>query len=56
MIADEIGVTKAAVYRQFKSKADIVIALTERELGGPALEAAEAERSGLEPENYCWAR
>jgi AcrR family transcriptional regulator len=47
MIADEIGVTKAAVYRQFKSKDDIVIALTERELGGlePALEAAEAERS-----------
>ena len=34
MIADEIGVTKAAVYRQFKSKDDIVIALTERELGG----------------------
>jgi AcrR family transcriptional regulator len=39
MIADTIGVTKAAVYRQFKSKDDIVIALTERELGGlePAL-------------------
>jgi AcrR family transcriptional regulator len=47
MIADEMGVTKAAVYRQFKSKDDIVIALTERELGGlePALEAAEAETS-----------
>jgi AcrR family transcriptional regulator len=47
MIADAIGVTKAAVYRQFKSKDDIVIALTERELGGlePALEAAEAETS-----------
>jgi AcrR family transcriptional regulator len=46
MIADAIGVTKAAVYRQFKSKDDIVIALTERELGGlePALEAAEAEK------------
>jgi AcrR family transcriptional regulator len=46
MIADTIGVTKAAVYRQFKSKDDIVIALTERELGGlePALEAAEAEK------------
>jgi AcrR family transcriptional regulator len=47
MIADAIGVTKAAVYRQFKSKDDIVIALTERELGGleAALEAAEAEKS-----------
>jgi AcrR family transcriptional regulator len=47
MIADAIGVTKAAVYRQFKSKDDIVVALTERELGGleAALEAAEAEKS-----------
>jgi AcrR family transcriptional regulator len=45
MIADEIGVTKAAVYHQFKTKEEIVIALTERELGGleDALEAAEAE-------------
>jgi len=48
MIADEIGVTKAAVYHQFKTKEEIVIALTERELGGleKALEAAEAEESG----------
>jgi AcrR family transcriptional regulator len=47
MIADEIGVTKAAVYHQFKTKDEIVIALTERELAGleDALEAAEAERS-----------
>jgi AcrR family transcriptional regulator len=46
MIADEIGVTKAAVYHQFKAKEEIVIALTERELGGleEALEAAEAEQ------------
>jgi len=45
MIADEIGVTKAAVYRQFKTKEEIVIAITERELAGleDALEAAEAE-------------
>lgn len=45
MIADAIGVTKAAVYHQFKTKEEIVIALTERELGGleEALEAAEAE-------------
>ena len=47
MIADEIGVTKAAVYHQFKTKEEIVIALTERELGGleEALEAAEIEQS-----------
>jgi AcrR family transcriptional regulator len=45
MIADRIGVTKAAVYHQFKTKEEIVIALTERELAGleDALEAAEAE-------------
>lgn len=45
MIADAVGVTKAAVYHQFKSKEQIVIALTERELGGleEALEAAEAQ-------------
>jgi len=45
MIADRIGVTKAAVYHQFKTKEAIVIALTERELGWleEALEAAEAE-------------
>jgi AcrR family transcriptional regulator len=45
MIADEVGVTKAAVYHQFKTKEEIVIALTERELGGleEALEAAERE-------------
>lgn len=44
MIADAIGVTKAAIYHQFKTKEQIVVALTERELGGleEALEAAEA--------------
>jgi AcrR family transcriptional regulator len=43
MIADEMGVTKAAVYRQFKTKEEIVIAITEREMGRleDALEAAE---------------
>ncbi len=47
MIADEVGVTKAAVYHQFKTKEEIVIALTERELGrlDDALEEAEAEQS-----------
>lgn len=45
MIADAVGVTKAAIYHQFKTKEQIVIALTERELASleEALEAAEAE-------------
>jgi AcrR family transcriptional regulator len=45
MIADAVGVTKAAVYHQLNTKEQIVIALTERELGDleEALEAAEAE-------------
>lgn len=45
MIADAVGVTKAAVYYQYKTKEEIVIALTERELGRleEALDAAEAE-------------
>jgi AcrR family transcriptional regulator len=49
MIADEMGVTKAAVYRQFKTKEEIVIAITERELGRleDALEAAEAAENRL---------
>jgi AcrR family transcriptional regulator len=34
MIADAVGVTKAAVYHQFKTKDEIVIALTERDFGG----------------------
>jgi AcrR family transcriptional regulator len=49
MIADAVGVTKAAVYHQFKTKDEIVIALTERELDrlAEALEAAEAENDRL---------
>lgn len=45
MIADAIGVTKAAVYHQFKTKEGIVIAAVEVELGklGAALDAAEAD-------------
>jgi AcrR family transcriptional regulator len=45
MIADAMGVTKAAVYRQFKTKEEIVIAITEREMARleDALEAAEAQ-------------
>lgn len=44
MIADAVGVTKAAVYYQFKTKDEIVIAVTTRELAKleEALLAAEA--------------
>jgi AcrR family transcriptional regulator len=48
MIADAVGVTKAAVYHQFRTKEQIVITVTERELGRllPALEEAEAHGCG----------
>ena len=54
MIADAMGVTKAAVYRQFKTKEEIVIAITERELGAleDAVEAAEAELEAAEAEGH----
>ena len=49
MIADMVGVTKAAVYHQFKTKEEIVIAVTDTELGmlEDVLEAAEAEPDPL---------
>ncbi len=45
MIADTIGVTKAAVYHQFKTKEAIVIAVMEADLVQleSALDAAETE-------------
>jgi AcrR family transcriptional regulator len=45
MIADAIGVTKAAVYHQFKTKDEIMVAAAEAELArlDAALDAAEAE-------------
>jgi len=45
MIADAIGVTKAAVYHQFRSKEEIVVAVAEKELVrlDVAVTAAEAE-------------
>ncbi|BBZ71906.1 TetR/AcrR family transcriptional regulator [Mycobacterium paraseoulense] len=48
MIADAVGITKAAVYHQFRTKEQIVIAVTERELGRlePAIEEAEAFDDG----------
>lgn len=44
MIADAIGVTKGAIYHQFKTKDEIIIAVAEMELAKleDALEAAEA--------------
>jgi AcrR family transcriptional regulator len=44
MIADAVGVTKAAVYHQFRTKEAIVVAAVEVELGGleEVLDAAEA--------------
>lgn len=58
MIADAIGVTKAAVYHQFKTKEQIVIALTERELGRleEALEAAEAHDHRTQAREVLLAR
>ena len=45
MIADEVGVTKGAIYHQFKTKDEIIIAVAEMELAPleEALHAAEAE-------------
>jgi AcrR family transcriptional regulator len=50
MIADAIGVTKAAVYHKFKTKEEIVIAVAEMELATleDALEAAEAETDSVD--------
>jgi AcrR family transcriptional regulator len=47
MIADSIGVTKAAVYHQYKTKDEIVLAAAEAELAGleAVVDAAEAESS-----------
>jgi AcrR family transcriptional regulator len=50
MIADAIGVTKGAIYHQFKTKDEIIIAVAEMELARleNALEAAEALDSRTE--------
>ncbi|MBL7497179.1 TetR/AcrR family transcriptional regulator [Frankia sp. CNm7] len=50
MIADRMGVTKAAVYHQFKTKEEIVIATADHELVAleAAVEQAEAARGGVE--------
>jgi AcrR family transcriptional regulator len=58
MIADRIGVTKAAVYHQFNTKEEIVLAVAEVELQRleEALEAAEAEGSTAEARETLLSR
>ena len=46
MIADEIGVTKAAVYHQFRTKEQIVVAVAEVEMARLDEAVIEAEAAG----------
>jgi AcrR family transcriptional regulator len=58
MIADALGVTKAAVYHQFKTKDDIVVAVAEAELARleTAIDAAEAEADPTRARSVLVAR
>ena len=58
MIADAIGVTKAAVYHQYRTKDEIVLAVAEVVLAGleAAVKAAEAERSRARTREVLVAR
>ncbi|PXW26691.1 UNVERIFIED_CONTAM: TetR family transcriptional regulator [Williamsia faeni] len=58
MIADAVGVAKAAVYYRFKTKDDIVIAVTEMQLAGleEALESAEADGNRARARELLLAR
>jgi AcrR family transcriptional regulator len=58
MIADALGVTKAAVYHQFKTKDEIVVAVAEAELARleTALDAAEAESDSVRARAVLVAR
>src|ERR1700742_3986750 len=58
MIADVVGITKAAVYHQFRTKEQIVLAVTERELARllPALEEAEAHSDGSQARDALLVR
>ncbi|MBF4997394.1 TetR/AcrR family transcriptional regulator [Nocardia sp. BSTN01] len=49
MIADVIGVTKAAVYHQFKTKDDIVHAVADAEMARLEASLAEAEAQDSDP-------
>jgi AcrR family transcriptional regulator len=54
MIADEVGVTKAAIYHQFKTKEAIMVAVAEVEMAH--LEAAEAESTNPEARETLLAK
>src|SRR5690242_36295 len=58
MIADALGVTKAAVYHQFRTKDEIVIAVVEADMAHltEALDAAEAEADRPDAVNLLLAR
>src|SRR6476660_7536017 len=58
MIADAVGVTKAAVYHQYNAKDEIVLAVAEVVLAGleAALNVAEAERSRARAREVLIAR
>ncbi|MBY8859224.1 TetR/AcrR family transcriptional regulator [Nocardia sp. CA2R105] len=43
MIADVVGITKAAIYHQFRTKDEIVVAVVESELAGLAAAVSVAE-------------
>jgi AcrR family transcriptional regulator len=49
MIADEIGVTKAAVYHQYPTKDEIVLAAAEAELARVAAVVRDAEGKSSQP-------
>ena len=58
MIATEVGVTKAAIYYQFKTKEEIVLAVAEVELSGleEAVDTALGMGGGLEARRWLLAR
>jgi AcrR family transcriptional regulator len=58
MIADEVGVTKAAIYHQFKTKDELIIAAAAMELAKleDALELAEAEDSRVRGREFLLER
>ena len=58
MIADALGVTKAAIYHQFPAKDDIVLAAIEVELVKleATLDAVEAEAISPGRAKWCWPR
>jgi AcrR family transcriptional regulator len=58
MIAGALGVTKAAVYHQFRTKDEIVLAVAEAELARVevAIEAAEAEPSAAQAREVLVSR